>query len=644
MTDHISLATRQIFNALDIDGSGSVSSQFLLGFLERNGLLRGDQRLAGLMAVLSSIGGLDQDKAMTLEQFNGAISTCILLVSKAVQGKLRVPDFGAFKDVLTEIFAIVEPNESGANADYIPQLAKVDPNQFAISITTVDGQHFSIGDSEKQFCIQSCSKPVSYLIALKQFGAEYVHNSIGMEASGRRFNEMCLKETDEPNRQVPHNPMINAGAIMACSMVFPEKKAQERLDSTIDIWKRLSAGADGKAEAPIGFDEPTYRSESATADRNWCLAYMMKEKKAFPPCFTTLSNTLELYFQICSILSTSKAMSVMAASLANGGLNPLTGEKVFTSQQVRSALPLMLTAGMYDFSGEWAYDIGVPAKSGVGGCVFLCIPNVCGISIWSPRLDKIGNSARGVHVAKEVVKRFAFHNFEVFSGLSRTKIDVTLPNRHYAHNQAMADLLFAASEGDAQALASQSHSGMDIFEGDYDSRTALHLSASEGRVEAIKFLISELNLPEDLAKLNAADRWGSTPLDDALSAQHSEIADLLRAAGAVTGSGVSHSEAKRGADDLQVSPNAPSVIVEAASGNLDNLIKMVASGVNVSVCDYDWRSPLHLAASNGHANVVKYLLSRTGSAQALIANKDRWGNTAADDARREGHPEILALF
>lgn len=122
-------------------------------------------------------------------------------------------------------------------------------------------------------------------------------------------------------------------------------------------------------------------------------------------------------------------MSIMAATLANGGQNPMTGQRIVDASNVRNALPLMLTCGMYDYSGQWAFDVGIPAKSGVGGCVFMVIPNVCGISVWSPRLDVVGNSVRAVQTAKELCKRIQFHNFEVFSGLNQNKINPS--NRSY---------------------------------------------------------------------------------------------------------------------------------------------------------------------------------------------------------------------
>lgn len=141
----------------------------------------------------------------------------------------------------------------------------------------------------------------------------------------------------------------------------------------------------------------------------------------------------------------------MAATLANGGLNPVTGERCSDPEHVRSALPLMLTCGMYDYSGQWAFDVGIPAKSGVGGCIFMVIPNVCGIAVWSPRLDPVGNSVRGVQVAKELVEKLQFHNFEVFSGLSRKKIDASRA-KYWAKLKEVGYMLYAASQGDVAML------------------------------------------------------------------------------------------------------------------------------------------------------------------------------------------------
>ena len=166
----------------------------------------------------------------------------------------------------------------------------------------------------------------------------------------------------------------------------------------------------------------------------------------------------------------------------------------------------MLTCGMYDYSGQWAFEVGVPAKSGVGGCVFMVIPNVCGIAVWSPRLDAIGNSARGVHVASELVKRVQLHNFEVFSGLSRKKVSLTM-RKNEARQAEVGEFLYAAQQGDCASIAAQLHAGTQVGVSDYDGRTALHLAATEGHLAALQLLVDAA----DAAELSSRDRWGGTP-------------------------------------------------------------------------------------------------------------------------------------
>lgn len=643
-----------LFEAMDVDDSNTINTTFLVDFLGRNGLGKEDPRLRALYWQMGKMG---PNKPMSLGEFNKAIAECFSLVYKCLTNSLRVPDFDEVRKIVEAVYQKVEPNKGGNNADYIPQLAKVDPEQFAISITTTDGQHFSIGDSDTQWCIQSCSKPISYLLALDKFGEDYVHNHVGTEPSGRPFNEMVLKESPSegnPGRQIPHNPCINAGAIMTVSMVEPDvADSRMRLETVLDAWRELSA-ADKFERDPIGYCCETYKSESSSANRNWCLAYMMLEKGAYPGCFErhqqdqkNLSDTLELYFQLCSILSTNRAMSVMAATLANGGLNPWSEKVVCSASHVRCVLPVMLSSGMYDYSGQWAYEVGVPAKSGVGGGVFMVVPNVCGIAVWSPRLNKEGNTVRGVAVASELVKSLQLHGFEVFSGCG-SKMD---PRKKKSADKdaKLNEVLFAASLGDVSNLQKHNQIGTNLFEGDYDNRTALHLAATEGHAQCLQFLVDCMPAAKKIALVNTEDRWHGTPLDDAEQQKHQSCVKILQAAGATKGKRVVGTLPPEATRKASPSEDSPDIIAAAQRGDLDHLIKLNARGIDLSFDhhDYDLRTPLHLASSNSRLECVKYLLyqaQKLGNSQKLKGAVDRWGHTALDDATREGNKECQVFL
>ena len=308
--------------------------------------------------------------------------------------------FAAFCKDVEAMRDATEPNTAGAPASYIPQLARVDPDQYGVAVCSVDGQRYSCGDSRVPFCVQSTTKPLAYAMALEHFGEEKVHEHVGREPSGRNFNERVLNPEHRP-----HNPMINAGAIMTSSLVRPDLCLADRWDFVMDTWARLAGG-----RRP-GFANSVYLSESATADRNWCLAYMMQEAEAFPEG-TVLKEVLEFYFMLCSIEVDAEQMSVIAATLANGGICPLTGDRVFNARTVRNTLSLMSSCGMYDYSGEFAFQMGFPCKSGVGGSLVIVIPGVTGICTWSPSLDALGNSVRGQDFCRALCRSFAVHHLE----------------------------------------------------------------------------------------------------------------------------------------------------------------------------------------------------------------------------------------
>jgi len=396
--------TRRSFRSLDAAGEGRIARTTFEAALRARGLELSDPRLASTMAALDA---LESGARLGPEDLATVVGPNAPLVERALQGDLALPEFEAFGARVAELFEAARANTAGHVADYIPQLATVPPERFGLSLCSVDGQRFDVGDAREDFCVQSCCKPLNYCLALEEHGVECVHAHVGCEPSGQRFNELTL---DDEGR--PHNPLINAGGILACALIRPDASAAERFDHVQRMWRRACGG-----QKP-GFSNPTYLSERKTADRNYALGYFMRESGSFPAS-ADLIATLEFYFQCCSLESTTRSMSVLAATLAAGGLCPVTGERVLQPETVRRCLSLMDSCGMYDFSGQWAFTVGLPAKSGVSGAILIVVPNLLGLCVWSPRLDEHGNSVRGIDFARRLTETFRLHPYDVLAGGQR---------------------------------------------------------------------------------------------------------------------------------------------------------------------------------------------------------------------------------
>lgn len=307
----------------------------------------------------------------------------------------RVDAATPFGEEVQEILAAITDLGGGTVADYIPELGKADPSWFGIAVATIDGAVHEAGDSRLPFTIQSISKPFVYGLALEDRGRGEVMRRVGVEPTGDAFNSI---EIDEASRR-PYNPMVNAGAIVTTGMVRGDD-AGERRGRVMDF---LSAFA-GR---PLDMDEDVFRSETDTGDRNRAIAYFMRAHGMLDD----VDEVLDLYFRQCSVLVTCRDLAVMAATLANGGLNPVTGRHALHRTHVESVLSVMATCGMYDYAGEWLYTVGLPAKSGVAGGVIAVLPGQLGIGVFSPPLDARGNSVRGIAVCQELSRRYQLHQY-----------------------------------------------------------------------------------------------------------------------------------------------------------------------------------------------------------------------------------------
>jgi glutaminase len=303
-----------------------------------------------------------------------------------------------FRATLQELHAKYRDLDEGKVADYIPELALANPEWFGISVVTVDGQAFEVGDYRQLFSIQSVSKPFVFGQALEDHGREAVLEKVGVEPTGEAFNAIVLDE--QSNR--PFNPLVNAGAIATADLLQGRDYA-DRVKRLLSLFGRYF-GRD------VFIDNAIFMSERTTGHRNRAISHLMLN---FGMVNDRIEESLELYFQQCSILANAHDLAVMAATLANAGINPISKQRAIEQRYVKDVLSIMLTCGMYDYAGEWAYRVGLPAKSGVGGGICAVVPGRAGIGVFSPLLDSRGNSVRGIKVCEELSQRFGLHAFDV---------------------------------------------------------------------------------------------------------------------------------------------------------------------------------------------------------------------------------------
>ena len=263
--------------------------------------------------------------------------------------------------------------DTGAVASYIPELLKADPAWLGIALIMVDGHVYQVGDSRQPFTIQSISKAIIYGLALEDQGIEAVLSKVDVEPSGEAFNSISL----EPETGRPRNPMINTGAIATVGLIeggTPELKFSRMLEC---YEKYLGH--------PVVIDEDVYRSEKSTGHRNRAIAYLLHNSSIIEK---DPDGVLDVYFKQCSLLVTCEDLALIGATLANNGVNPITGIRALQSRYVPNVLSVMSSCGMYDYSGAWIYEIGMPAKSGVGGGIVAVLPGQFGLAVFSPRLDE----------------------------------------------------------------------------------------------------------------------------------------------------------------------------------------------------------------------------------------------------------------
>ena len=323
----------------------------------------------------------------------------------------------AIQQLLHDLHRRLADCGEGAVADYIPELAKANPGDFGIVVAMANGRIYAVGDTEKPFTIQSISKPFAYGLALQRLSVEHMQRKVGVEPSGEAFNAISL----DPATGIPRNPMINAGAIATSAQI--QRQAGDQAEAELLHYFSQLAGR------PLDIDQEVYASERDTGHRNRAISHLLRN---FDVIEGDVEPGLDLYFRQCSIRVTCRDLGVMAATLACQGRNPLTGERPLDAPVTVQMLSLMGTCGMYDFAGQWLHDVGMPAKSGVGGGVLAVVPGQFGIATYSPPLDSFGNSVRGVRACRELSRGLGLHLY------NRNPSDRSAISRSYTGNHCQS--------------------------------------------------------------------------------------------------------------------------------------------------------------------------------------------------------------
>lgn len=299
-----------------------------------------------------------------------------------------VIDNSMLESVLAEVKPLIG---KGKVADYIPALACVDGAKLGIAINTVDGQHFFAGDAQERFSIQSISKVLSLVVAMNHYAEEEIWQRVGKDPSGQPFNSLLQLEIEQG---IPRNPFINAGALVVCDMLQSRLSAPRQ--RMLEIIRKLSGVED------IAYDTVVARSELDHSARNAAIAWLMK---SFGNFHNDVATVLQNYFHYCALKMSCSELAQTFLFLANQGHSPQRDQTIITPLQARQVNALMATSGMYQNAGEFAWRVGLPAKSGVGGGIVAIVPHEMAIAVWSPQLDAAGNSLAGTAVLEKLTQR-----------------------------------------------------------------------------------------------------------------------------------------------------------------------------------------------------------------------------------------------
>ncbi|XP_015198475.2 glutaminase liver isoform, mitochondrial isoform X1 [Lepisosteus oculatus] len=473
-----------------------------------SGIRKTDPRIKDCYLLMRKLQ--EADGTVDRNNFHRCVTGFVSFILKALQGRFIIPDFGTFTEETQKIFLKCKQLDS---IKLEQNAVTEDRGKWGVSICTIDGQRLSLGDCVEPCVLGEASWPLIYGITVDQLSADYVHRFVGMEEFSKYESPFTLTKEG-----IPHSPLVETGAIVATSLLQLAAglgaEEEEKYESVLNLIRRLC----NKENASLNCT--SYHSLRKDSIHLHALSFFLQEKKCFPES-VDIGTTLDLMLQCLSTEVTCESGAAMAATLANGGLCPLSGDQVLSPSSVRSMLSIMQVAGMNNYSRTFHFKTSVPAKSSKSGTLLVVVPGVMGVMCLSPELDSFDNSWKSVHFCQELVSAFQLHSFDI-----RTPFRQVVTYRQWkaeSEGYQIMNVLLAAYRGDVRSLRRYFLSGTDINCIDYDGRSALHVAASEGHTEVIKFLVE--NAGADFA---AHDRWGNTPLQEAVRYNHVHTVQLLK--------------------------------------------------------------------------------------------------------------------
>ncbi|XP_054476606.1 glutaminase liver isoform, mitochondrial [Anoplopoma fimbria] len=494
-----------LFDSFASDGRININQFFEA--IWSSGLHRSDPRLRECFFHLRKLQ--DAEGSVDRNTFHRCVTGFVSLILKALQGRFVIPDFSTFTEETQKLFSRCRQLLSVQEKEK----ESMDSTKWGVSICTVDGQRLSLGDWSSSLVLGEVSWPLVYGVAVDLLGSDLVHRYVGMETYSRHDSPFTLTKTG-----IPHSPLTETGAIVTTSLLQLAGRLcaeeEEKYDSVLNVIRRLC----NKEHANLNCT--SYQSSRSSSVRLHALSFYLQEKKCFPDK-VDVNAALDLLLQCSSTEITCESGAAMAASLANGGLCPLSGDQVLSPGATRSMLSVMQVAGMKDYSSTFLFKTSVPAASSSLGSLLAVVPGVLGLMAFSPETDACGNPTRAVHFCQELISTFQLHSFDI-----RTPFRQILAYRQWKSESEgfqIMNVLLAAFKGDVQALRRYFLSGVDVNAVDYDGRSALHVAAAEGHTEVIRFLLQNTGANKALR-----DRWGSSPLQEATRHNRDAAVHLLQ--------------------------------------------------------------------------------------------------------------------